>query len=79
MFKTPIIRDDKNRGRNIKWAERRCFHKGGRIIYKACRAFYVSVVYYMIPFSTMLFPFFLGFPYKWIEQRPAPTPEEVEI
>ena len=41
------------RGRDIKFAERSLFHKIGRVIYKFLRAFYVSVIFYFIPFSVI--------------------------
>ena len=41
-------------GDDIKFSERTLFHKVARILYKVLRAFYVSVIFYFIPFSVML-------------------------
>ena len=40
-------------GKDIKFSERTLFHKGARILYKVLRSFYVSVIFYFVPFSVM--------------------------
>lgn len=40
-------------GKNIVFANRTCFHKCARIIYKFVRTFYVGVVFYFVPFATL--------------------------
>jgi hypothetical protein len=68
LFKTKV---ESCRGRDIKWSDRRCFHKFARIIYKVMRAFYVSFIFYLVPFTTILFAFFMGYPFaKKHEGRP---------
>lgn len=54
-----------NRGRDIEFYDRRCFHKIGRIIYKFLRAVYVSYIFYLVPFTTILVSFGYGYPYPW--------------
>ena len=41
-------------GKDIVFSERSCFHKFARIFYRLLRIFYVSVVYYFIPYSVVL-------------------------
>ena len=67
VFKTPVLR--KNHGTDIEFSERRCFHKGARIVYKIVRGFYISVIFSLVPFSSVLVPFFLGFPFQY-QARP---------
>lgn len=56
MEKSPTI---KNRGKEIKFMERTTFHKLARIIYKAIRAYYVSVIFYFMPFSVIYLQWFM--------------------
>ena len=42
------------RGNEIDFWERTSFHKVARVLYKILRCFYVSVIYYFIPY-TMFF------------------------
>ena len=41
-------------GRNIKFMERPYFHRVARVIYKIVRCFYVSVIFYFIPYTIFL-------------------------
>ena len=41
-------------GRNIKFASRSTFHKFARTFYKVFRCFYVSTVFYFMPFSVII-------------------------
>jgi hypothetical protein len=50
-------------GKEIKFSERSVFHKFARLLYKVLRAFYVSVIFYFIPFSVMYL--------QWITVAPA--------
>lgn len=63
LFKQPIVR--KVRGKDIKFSDRRCFHKIARIIYKMFRALYVSYIFYLVPFTSVLISFAIGYPYNW--------------
>jgi hypothetical protein len=63
VFKHPVKRV--NRGRDIKFSERSCFHKCGRVIYKLYRLLLVSYVFYLVPFTEILVSFFVGFPYNY--------------
>lgn len=76
VFKQPVMR--KNRGVEINFSDRRCFHKVARIIYKCLRAFYVSIVFYLVPFSSVLVPYFVGFPF-YRTVRGAEPAEPVEV
>ena len=40
-------------GRDINLSDRTCFHKCARVLYKFLRCFYVSIIFYFIPFSVM--------------------------
>ena len=40
-------------GRDIYMRDRSCFHKCARLLYKFLRCFYVSIIFYFIPFSVM--------------------------
>jgi predicted nucleic acid-binding Zn ribbon protein len=40
-------------GRDIEMKDRNCFHKCARVLYKFLRCFYVSIIFYFIPFSVM--------------------------
>jgi hypothetical protein len=42
------------KGRDIDFWERSCFHKLARVTYKILRCFYVSVVFYYIPFTIFI-------------------------
>jgi hypothetical protein len=44
----------KIKGRDIAFSERTCFHKIARIVYKIFRLFYIAVLFYWIPFFTMV-------------------------
>ena len=59
LFNTQVIND--KRGKDIEWSDRSCFHKFARAIYKSIRAIYVAAFYYLVPFTSILFPFFLVF------------------
>jgi hypothetical protein len=50
-------------GKDIHFSERSCFHKFGRILYKVLRCFYVSVIFYFVPFTVMYL--------QWITIAPA--------
>jgi hypothetical protein len=41
---------DEVKGREIVWAERSCFHKCARVIYRGFRLFYIAGIFYMLPF-----------------------------
>lgn len=56
MEKAPKI---KKRGRDIPFMGRTLFHKVARVIYKAFRAYYVSVIFYFMPFSVIFLQWFL--------------------
>jgi len=56
MEKPPKI--DK-RGRDIQFMKRSFFHKVARVIYKAFRAYYVSVIFYFMPFSVIYLQWFM--------------------
>lgn len=53
------------RGVDINFSERTCFHKMARILYKILRAFYVSCIFYFVPYA-ILFVF-------WSTPASAPT------
>ena len=40
-------------GNQIKWEDRSLFHKVARLLYKVMRSFYVSVIFYFVPFSVL--------------------------
>ena len=46
-----------HRGRDIQFSDRSLFHKLARIIYKMLRAFYVSVIFYYVPFWVLFVNF----------------------
>jgi hypothetical protein len=50
-------------GSDISMSDRSCFHKGARVLYKILRCFYVSVIFYFIPFSVLLL--------QWMTKVPA--------
>ena len=64
----------KNRGKDISFASRTCFHKVARCVYKSLRTIYVSCIYYFVPFTELLTAYFMGFPYSanFGERPPAP-------
>jgi hypothetical protein len=74
VFSTPVER--KNRSKDIKFSDRDCFHKCGRIIYKVFRSIFVSYFFYMVPFTEILLSFFAGFPYKYQDSREIPAPDD---
>ena len=41
-------------GRDIEFSGRTYFHKFARILYKAIRTFYVSIIYYFIPYTIFI-------------------------
>ena len=43
-----------NRGKDIPFSSRSCFHKMARVVYKVTRSFYVSVVFYFVPFFVIV-------------------------
>lgn len=51
MLKLP---DVERRSKDISFASRSTFHKFARIFYKICRAFYVSLIFYFVPFAVVL-------------------------
>merc|ERR1719223_1880443 len=40
----------KNKGADIVWADRSCFHKCARVLYRILRLYYISCIFYMLPF-----------------------------
>lgn len=52
-------------GHEIKFTERSLFHKFARILYKVLRCFYVSVIFYFVPFSVLYL--------QWITIADAPA------
>lgn len=44
----------KNRGADIPFGSRSCFHKGARCFYVMTRIFFIAVIFYFIPFLTLL-------------------------
>ena len=46
--------------RRVYWDQRSCFNKLGRIYYKICRAYYVSVFYYFPPLIMLINSSLLG-------------------
>lgn len=42
------------RGKDIVFSERSCCNKIGRALYKLLRLIYISVIYYYVPFFTIL-------------------------
>ena len=46
------------KGKDIKFSDRSCYHKGARIIYKILRYFYASVIFYFLPFSMFFIQFY---------------------
>ena len=47
----------KNRGQDIKFTERTCFHRFARVIYKILRTIYVAVIFYFAPFVVIFLNF----------------------
>ena len=47
-----------HKGKDIIFGDRSLFHKAARVIYICMRAFYVSVIYYFLPFGIVLFQWF---------------------
>ena len=45
-------------GSSNLFRERSLFHKIARLTYKIFRAFYVSVIFYFVPFSVLILNFF---------------------
>ena len=45
---------NEKKGKDIVFSERSCFHKFARVLYKVLRTFYVSCVYYFLPFGIIL-------------------------
>jgi len=43
-----------NRSGDISFEQRSRFHKFARIFYKIIRAFYVSIIFYFVPFAVIL-------------------------
>ena len=41
------------RGVEVTWKDRAPFHKVARLIYKGFRAFYVSTIFYYVPYSVI--------------------------
>ena len=48
VFEFPVERV--NRGRDIQFMKRTCFHKIARVLYKVFRSLYVAIMFYMSPF-----------------------------
>ena len=48
VFEFPVERD--NRGRDIQFMQRTCFHRIARVLYKVFRSLYVAIMFYMSPF-----------------------------
>lgn len=44
----------KVKGSDIKFSDRSCIHKIARVIYKILRSLYVGVIFYFVPFSTLM-------------------------
>lgn len=38
------------KGKDIKFGDRSCFHKLARVVYRGFRLFYVSAIFYMLPY-----------------------------
>lgn len=48
----------KNESRKIDFSERSCTNKCARVVYKMVRAFYVSFIYYLVPFWLFIYIWF---------------------
>jgi hypothetical protein len=46
------------RGKDINFCERPCFHKFARVVYRFFRVFYITIIYYFIPYSTIALQWF---------------------
>ena len=45
---------NKWKGKDKKWEDRTLFHKFARVLYVFLRSFYVSCIFYFLPFSAIL-------------------------
>lgn len=58
MIEDPVTGEKRyKKGSEQKFGDRSCFHKLARIVYKLTRCFYVGVVFYFVPFSTLFMQF----------------------
>ena len=48
------------KGKDISFFERSLYHKIARIVYKVSRAFYVSLIFYFVPFMTIFINFMIA-------------------
>lgn len=67
VFQQPIVR--KIRGVDIKFSDRKCVSKIFRIIYKCFRCLFMSYIFYLVPFTTILISFSIGYPYDFTGPR----------
>ena len=58
VFHTEVIFT--NKSSNIRFRDRKCFHKVFRIIYKIVRGLYVSLIFYFAPFMVLVLQFFFA-------------------
>ena len=49
-----------NKGKDISFWDRSLYHKLARIVYKVSRAFYVSIIFYFVPFMTIFINFLIA-------------------
>ena len=56
-------------GKDIKFTDRSCFHMFGRVLYRFIRIFYVSFIYYFIPYSILVVHWLT--PDKFVEESGA--------
>lgn len=54
----PVTGEERyKKGSDIKFSERSCFHKFGRILYKIMRCFYVGCIFYFVPCAVLFLQF----------------------
>ena len=47
-----------NKGKDINFSERSCYHKTARVLYRFFRFVYIAFVYYYLPYSIILFQWY---------------------
>lgn len=43
-----------NKGKDINFSDRTCYHKVARVLYRFFRFIYIAVIYYFLPFIIVL-------------------------